>query len=351
MKVLFFDSLMPKGHKPINNKYIGILCKMGIELYVCEPESWFNSSEDIRIVEGDWSVPQSEEVGKAKYRKRIVQNIRKLRKTIENLNPDIIYFASYDIIATFFAIPYLYKYRSKIILQEHNNVDQLINNRIKFVIYNTYKNLFSHFVLEPYIKEKLIDIGVRDQLVCVVPHPITGEYYEGHDNEKLVVGLSNSNDETTVNQMIEAQEKTHCFDSTECKFVIKSKSLSYKDEHLEIFNGWISAEDYQYFSHKCEFFIIPFSMSNFSYRVSNVFMEAVSNSKRIIVSRTPLTEYYSNKYPHICEIFDDISQIPKIVRNTNEHEYIESRKVFINDHSDDTIAKAFNDAFEIKVKQ
>ena len=339
MKILFFDSLFPRGHININSNYINLL-QSKIEMFICARKGWFECNVNVKYVDANWFYPSEVKCSNFIYRLRVFLNCIKLRKIIEEVKPDIVYVASYDIVSFFLAFPFLYFCRNKIILQEHNNVDQL-DNRVKSLLYSFYKNKLNHFVLEDYIKERLIQLNVKGHLIHVVPHPLPKAADFEQDTERLIVGLSNSNDEGIVSNVFKEYQNTNFLKDLKYKLVIKAKKLSYNDEYLKIFNGWITKEEYTNYSKNSSFYIIPFSTKGYSYRVSAVLLEAISNGKFILASNFLLAKFYANKYPGICQIFDEPSEIPFLIKSINKKQYFESRRRFIADHSDESIKKAF----------
>lgn len=339
MKLLFFDSLFPRGHININSNYIKLL-QPNIEVFICARKGWLDYNEELKYVDANWFYPSEEKCSIFIYRLRVFFNCIKLRRIIKEVKPDIVYVASYDIVSFFLAFPFLYCYRNKIVLQEHNNVDQL-DSRVKSFLYSFYKNKLNHFVLEEYIKERLIQLNVKGHLIYVVPHPLPKAADFGQDKERLIVGLSNSNDESVVSKLFKEYKNTSFLKDLKYKLVIKAKKLSYNDEYLKIFNGWITKEEYIKYSKNSSFYIIPFSTKDYAYRVSAVLLEAISNGKFVLASNFLLAKFYAKKYPGICHIFNEPSEIPSLIKSVNRKQYFESRRLFIADHSDESITKAF----------
>lgn len=346
MKILFFDALFPRGHKTINNAYLGSMLKMKAEVYVCAEDGWFDMIDNCHLVKKPWIRPSENTKSKWVYRKNIIVNFKLLKNAIQEINPDIIYIASYDILSFIFSFPGLIKYRNKIFLQEHNNVDQL-QNRVKKLVYDLFKNIFHHFVFEEYIKNRLIELGVKENLISIVPHPVPPASFDAvlAQERTTAIGLSNSNDEEIIEAFLAEQKKSHFLDSSNTVVILKSKRINYSDDHLKIFSGWINDAEYTKWCRACSSFIIPFSKNGYSYRVSCVFMEAISNNKTIIASRFPLVEYYSEKYPGVCKIFDNVYEIASLLKNCDNDKYQSARKQFILEHSDSSIVNAFRKAF------
>ena len=319
---------------------------MGLDVYLCSNEDWFADNDKIHLLKGDWVKPWENNKSRFKYRFRVVKLFEKLLRIIEEIKPDIVYIASYDIISLSFIYKKLLKYKDIIYLQEHNNVDQL-NNRFKYFFYSRYKNSFKHLVFEDFIKERLLILGVKAELLFVVPHPIPSSFDSGLNkcSKKWMVALSNSNSEIIIDAIINNQKRTRFLDSSGFRVIVKSKKYDYSDDSLTVFKGWIDESDYLNYCNSCSYFLIPFSKDDYSYRVSNVFMEAISNKKRIICSNFPLAEFYSKEYHNLCKIFKDVEEIPNLLQDNNDC-YLQDRSRFLRDHSDKRIAEMFDVAFK-----
>ena len=347
MKILFFDSLFPRGHISINSRYINLL-RNNNEIVICSKSGRFECIDGLEYVDANWYYPNENEIKSSFYRWGIFKNCFKLAKVIEEIKPDIVYIASYDIISFFFALPFLFPYRNIIVLQEHNNIDQL-ENKIKNIVYSFYKNHFHHFVLEEYIRERLIRLNVQPHLVHVIPHPLPQAVKIGQSGENLIIGLSNSNDENIINNLFIKFQNSPLLQKLQYKIVVKAKNINYADKNLKIFKGWITKDEYMNYCGQSNYYIIPFSKS-YSYRVSAVFLEAVSNGKYILASRFALADYYSKKYPGLCQIFDDVGEIPTLIERTDRVQYLKARKRFILDHSDLIITEKFTDVLNKIIK-
>ncbi len=349
MKILFFDSRLPKGHFSINRKYLRIMSKFS-NINLCADSSLADDINNIEVININWAQNSNKN---SSYSNRInsLCNIIKVSRVINKTNPDIIYVASYDIITWFVSCPLLFKFRDRILIQEHDNIDQL-HNRLKYRLFSLYKNLFRHLVFEEYIKDRLLELGVHENMVYVIPHPvpkIEGIIAEAKDNN-LIIGLSNSNSEYLIEDIVRCQKENHILQKTGHKMILKSKNIKYNDSFLVCLNGWISSEDYKNWCSECNSFLIPFPKNGYSYRVSNVFMEAVSLKKHIIASRFPLAEFYSKKYPGLCSIYDNPDRIIELL-NVNNYNFEVSRNKFLEDHSDEKIEQCFKEIFETIIKE
>lgn len=77
-----------------------------------------------------------------------------------------------------------------------------------------------------------------------MPHPLPKATEFEQDKDRLIVGLSNSNDEGVVKKIFKEYKNTNFLRDLKYKLAIKAKKLSYNDEYLRILNGWITKEEY-----------------------------------------------------------------------------------------------------------
>lgn len=79
MKLLFFDSLFPRGHININNNYINLL-QSSIEMIICARTGWFEYNKNIKYVDANWFYPSEKKCNNFIYRLKVFSNYIKLKK-------------------------------------------------------------------------------------------------------------------------------------------------------------------------------------------------------------------------------------------------------------------------------
>ncbi len=337
MKLLYFDSLFSEGHKQFNNRYISIMRSMGINVIVLAPPGWFDecyeSVSGFRFFTGKECTEK-----KVSSRVKVLFNCLNLFKSGQMKETDVIYFASYDIIVFFIFFLLISRYKSKIVLQQHNNVDQLCN-MVKRLVFSLFSNKVRHFVFEDYIGKELENYGVDSTRIFVIPHPLPHpdniDAYKGTKCNK-VFGPSNSNSESIIDELVSLHERKKTLNGIGATILLKSQSISYDDTILKVSPGWIDKQMYYKLMAESGFLFLPFSPSKYTYRVSNSFFEGVIYRKKIITTRFMLAEYYEKKYPNICRIVDNLEDLRNAILT---YERIDNKSLneFVNDHSDDVI--------------
>lgn len=329
MKILFYDSLMPKGHFMVNSSFLKAFCKFGFSVDVISRNDLVKDTDCIRL--NGWILP------KQTQQKRFdeIINYFKLRNYLKKTSYDVIYIASYDICTFMLAFVILFKWRNRIIIQEHNNIDQL-SNRVKLSMYKTYMNCVYHFVFEDSFKVYLENIGIKGHKIFVVPH-ICNDFpieYRKH-KDTVVISVSASNDDKEIMEILENESLKTKLYKNNIKLIIKSKKISYENDNIRVFSGWLENEElaslYNQASH-----VMLFFPKTYKRRVSAVFMEAISRGKYVISKNIPLIENYKEQYPGICSFYrhtDEVSEILGYDIDCYKHD----REQFIHNHCQDTV--------------
>lgn len=336
MKILFYDSLMPKGHFMVNSSFLKAFCKLGFSVDVISRNDLVKDTDCIQL--NGWILP------KQTQQKRFdeIINYFKLRNYLKKTSYDVIYIASYDICTFMLAFVLLFKWHNRIILQEHNNIDQL-SNKYKLYMYKTYMNCVNHFVFEDSFKKHLENMGVKSQRLFVVPHICNDFPLEPYRNkDTVVISVSSSNDDQEIKEILENESlKTKLYQNN-IKLIIKSKEISYENDYIRVFNSWLENEElvslYNQASH-----VMLFFPKTYKRRVSAVFMEAISRGKFVISKKIPLIENYKEQYPGICSFYRHIDELSEIMDFDVEC-YKYDRERFIYDHCQDTVNQYLNHA-------
>lgn len=341
MNILFFDSLMPKGHDYINKRLVEAMVANGYRVTVASHND-YGLSENVDRIKGiEWVVPEDKpSLARMDSFRNFIKLIMYLRK---NDKFDIVYIASYDI-CVFLPVSFLlHRWRKKVIIQEHNNLDHLAN-RWKRYMYRIFKNCFHHAVFEESFKDYLIQNGVKDEYVHVIPHACDDYPDYLLNNNRNVISLSGSNDPRIVEEVIMRQKEKGFLTPNSISLTIKSKTALDGVDNLTVLCGWIT-DDRMEELYKASTYVLLLFPQTYSYRVSAVFMDAVARHRYIIGTEFPLLKYYEGKYPSLCKSFRDIGDLPECFDFDRER-YEEDRRRFIEEHSQMLIQKSFERCFK-----
>ncbi len=343
MKILYLDFLCPKGHLNLDINQINRLSNIG-DIYVVSQKGRYKQlPSNVKNIE-----KKSIEIKPGRIKNRISSLKIMLISAIESrkINHDYIIVSSFETMV--FAIGrYLFKRKDKIILFHHFNTDEL-SIKTKAFFFRTYMNKVRHVVFSEFIKDHLVkEFGIEPSIIFVLPHHMNKILITNNNKkEYLCVGLSNSNDEKLIENIIHKEEKNELFKHMKIKVVLKSKEFEFDNGYLKVVNGYLEKEVYDNFIDKAQSMYMPFP-ANFQFRMSGTLIDALTNCKIVYGSDIPVMRHYSKNYPNICKIVnneDDFIEI--LLLNENKTNYIkqeEEFKKFKIEHSEERIELIFKE--------
>ena len=355
MKVLIVDTQFPKGHKNLNVHLICILSDIRevSELKIFNYEEYYNKND----------MPEKVcfiELRKLFFGRNVyVQYLQSfvnavlIRLRMLCVKYDKAVFFTFDTIS----FPLIRVFcKRPIYLFHHNNTDHL-KNRIKLFLFKLYANNTHHIVFADFIKDYLISVGVRSELVHVVPHPLPLEVknvkmtelrlsiYKNALNERLFLALGHANDEKLIFSIIEYERENHLLEMNGIKLIIRSRidfrMKSVKSIQILSWDDFMPHDQYESLYNVAEGILILYPES-FAYRYSGALQDAF-NSRKIVIGRNiPIVRWFAEKYPHSCFVFADIKDLMAQLckaRIFDEQDY----RQFISIHSDYPIQKKLHE--------
>ena len=342
MKVLFFNCVYRPGHLFFDSKLLGFLSSVTNKLIVLQPANWFNI-ENINISYIDCELRQNK---KTKLKRlstwiRSATNVIRALPKISNEKPDCVVVGEYELSIFSFVFPLLLMRCKKIILVQHNNIDQLTNSKIKRMLFSLYKNKVYHCVLEPFIKDYIVgEYNIIDSRIFCWPYPIgetTDDPRMNTCKQYNIIGLSQSNDENQIEELIKLEEEQKVFEKNKLRVLLKSKRNEYDDGYLKVLKGWICDEDYQRYYNSANSVLVAFPPS-YQFRVSATLIEAFAKHLPVIGADIMLINYYHKAYPDICMIYNSKTFVDELKNCTKNTEDMNREfKDFSVAHSDDYI--------------
>lgn len=298
MKILFLDFLYPNGHTRLNTLLIEYLSSFSNVIVPIPDGHYEKVALKAEVIEDDvFKI----EAGKVRSRLSTLRIMWQSAALVRKKKPDYIFISSYDTLT--FAIGRLFFPRNqKIFLLHHNNIDQL-SNRIKRWAFSSYLNKVKHLVFEDFIKSYLMDkYNLNGDSIQILPHPLYINSVRNDDKPIYdCVGLSNSNNETIISQIIELEKKEAVFSKGNRKVILKSKTQEFDNGNLKIVRGYLNSDLYDHYINNSRSIYIPFPLS-YKNRMSGTLVDALSNEKIVFGSDIPLIKSYSLKYPEICKV-------------------------------------------------
>lgn len=311
MKILFVDLIYDvKTHHNMNVELINGLRSIG-EVDVFAKRDYYvkDELEDVNLIE--YCNLKEEK----RYLHKILNSLKIMYRTacLDRKNDyDYIWVSTFETKA--FAIGrFLFKDLDKVYLMHQNNTDALSMSPWNMKLFNTYKMKVHHVVAEKFFAVYLQEeCGISESRAHYLPHPA----YKMVSAEKITyecAGLSNTNDESLIKDIIEKEKNLHILKETGKKVILRSKIEEYDDGYLKVIKGYLKEQDYRRLFLSSKKIYMPFPQS-FRYRISGTLIEAMSARKRVIATSIALVEEYRDRYPGCCEVADDADTFFEILK-------------------------------------
>ena len=339
MKILYVNFAYDTwGHKNLDENYIRILSRFA-QVWVIARKGWYNSLPDnVTLVEYN---PQciSE-----KCNNKILKHV--LSVLVMNFSRELLQKEKFDylIAGTFDTLTLVVAKKWFLpectYIMHHNNTDLLSRTFYK-IVFNSYKNRFYYIVQEKFIKDQLVRMeNLETNKVVILPHPVNVNKKE-NSKDKIYdyVGISNSNDENAVKELIRLENAFQFLKKGRVTMLLRSKKEEYSDDYLTVIKGYLSSEQYEkYISNaKCILILFP---DSFKYRESGSIIDALSNKIPVVGSNILIVKEYSDRYPNICKVYNNIQELPHLLKELemiSDEEKEKDFSRFIEEHSDGNI--------------
>lgn len=312
MNVLFCELLYPKTHARSNSFYINCMAELDLSLFVMAPENFYslkNASVKLLPIE-----ELHRKKGRINYRINEFKYMKHILNAVKKYKIDKIILASSDYAMLPFLLFRLPK-RCECFLIHHAELDVLETNKIKRIIFDSFRNKIHHLVFEPFIADFLNhNLKIEDFRVHIMPHSLN-KNIDSVSNSKFycdLAGLSNSNDENFIDDLIKLEQQTGKLKEIGKKIILKSVNHEFDDGYLKVFRGHLPDEEYNMIISGAQRIFMPFE-NNFGYRESGTLMDALSNGKYVIASDIPLMQNYIHLYPTLCSIYHTAEDVINII--------------------------------------
>lgn len=353
MKVLYIDPTSPKGHKNYNYGLLRNISKFcDIDLYI--RENYLNLNEiNFRNVK---YIP-NKYIPEILHERNMNQNVFRILsrfyqfllvvnlKRIFNLKHyDLIVFSSVEIISFSIATYFI---NNRIIFVDHG-VSNISTSKLRLLSWQHIRKGIEVIALEDYIKEYLeTKIGIMN-VVNVVKHPIPN--FENRlissknkkHNEVIIFAPGLSNDEKLLEQLINSQD----FIPQGIRVIARSKKHNIFNNKLEIYSNRISEEDYYNLMEQSDFVLLPYG-SDYNFKTSGVFFEAIHFKKPILIHAINTLKEYKEEYPDAIELFETMNELFEMLKNyqncSPSRDYDFSK--ISDDYSDEFITAQLKNSF------
>lgn len=335
MKISIIDTVFPIGHKDLNNKLISLLPKKDNNILVINNGDFFEEQDLENVSFQNFKL-------KGQQKKFIWTIILQILNYIgiwfklSKRKDDIKFFFTFENIS--FAFARILFLKSRNILFHHNNTDYLKVWYVRF-FFKSYMNTVQHVVFSDFIKKRLVEIGVEENRIFVLTHPITkNRSVENDEGEKnLFLGLGYASDVNLFKEIIEFEDKNKLLKTNNIRLVLRSSSFEYDNDNISFFQGHLSIEEYQNLNSMATgiLFLYP---PEYKYRYSGGIVDALGYKKVIIGTSIPVMLHFKELYPNVCHSFETIEELFTIMINAKNliHD-ADNYKSFLENHDDSKV--------------
>ncbi|MFH4534584.1 hypothetical protein WMQ26_15045 [Vibrio diabolicus] len=280
---IFIEPKCCSGHVELYKELIRTKLSSGTVLFVSTSD-YLRNFDDLEV--DKHVINTIDASNKLLYRLQQILFLFKVALLLRNISYKECIFLSYENISFF---PFSYT-NNRILVVEHNNIDQLLSSKFKSLFYRLTSNDVEHIVFEGYIgeyitskynkKHSVLEHPKR-RIVALEPNEIDRDYIfcpSGDASYDFLIKLSKY---CKDNNLLLITKDNYDL-SQECD-VIQKKFFSNYDS---IFKN-------------AKYIAIGV---DFSYRVSGVFYEAIANDKRVILNDCIFSSNVKLKYNKNIEI-------------------------------------------------
>lgn len=351
MKLLFLDFCFFRGHHNLNIKLLEILSKK-YEVEVISKSGYYSESDKFKLMnvafnEYNFSflnIKSGPLINRLKIAIIMIITALKIRKRRGKLFVVGFENITYGILGILFRNNNTY-------LIHHQNTDEL-TNKLKYKIFSSYKNKVNHVGLDQFIAEYLVEnIRINSEKVFYINHPIAHtnekviEYQNIQCDKKIFVGLSGSNDESIIENLIKDSKSGRLKMDKNVKIIVKSKKFNYESESLTVFNKYLSNEEYDDYIKNAFGFLLLFP-KDFQHRMSGTLIDSLKSKRIVIGTDIPCVKAFNSRYPKICYTISDFNDMDKISTDKLYNNPLNSEfEKFKENHSDSMILKQFERMF------
>jgi len=241
--------------------------------------------------------------------------------------------------------------KKKVVLFEHYNVDSIQTIR-QYKQFNKFCNSFNHIVFAPYIKDYLIDIGVQEDKVFYVPHPLFNANVpaaQRSSDRRTMLCPGNSNEEDILKAIVDYEEQYHILEQNQINMILriqKGSMLCSSSKNISFWQGYVSAEEYERKYNDADGILITYPTS-YKYRFASVILNALTKHKIVYGNDVMIVQYFAEKYPKNCYCFSSIQELFSQIVDAKLFDEAE-RDQFMIDNSEVSVMKALRDCLEWK---
>ncbi len=335
--ILFIDLFSEFGHNNLNKSYINKLIEIGLKVDLVLKENYI---EELGLPHHllKYSIPLryfKYDTGKLRVRYNEIKKLRHISGKIDFQSYDYVFFSSFDEISLFLA-----GIKGNLILLNHANVAGFDNFIKRFFLKQLSKRA-TFIVFHNFIKNRFTQFGKFK--VEVESLGLSSPYYKSENHEIILAGINkklgspifthiifvptgSKYASTFFTQVIKNADFLSFLQENQILLVIKDNSLTSDSANIIILKDFISEEKYKALFLESSIILIKYP-SSFTYRVSAVFFECLSNQKPTLISDI---ESFRSYEPHFTynpyfkdqrDLIEGIKSLISQIANTSFRPY------------------------------
>ena len=325
-EIILLDTLAPIGHKDINEFYIDKLKDSFNLTYMSRVDY---PSKQLCDKYRRLDIKEKYYKGQSPLKKRLGYLLTLFSiKANSKRKIDTMIFLSYDIISfgVFSLLNRRFISNHKIYLFNHNNIDELINSKIKRFFLKLIPKDVSFLCYEDFITEYLKNNLNRNAIT--LRHNLNHyklEYKQNNINPEVkkffnddaiyIVALSGNDISGAVINSIKELDKSNVLMNKNIKIFIKNKKLVYNSDYVYVCNDYMSDNDYSYALSHCNYILLPYDVDEFKYRVSGLFFDSLTFKKPVIATKTLFMEHLIQKFGIFGYFYDKDESFNTLIKN------------------------------------
>ena len=313
MNVLLIDYRSPQGHEPYLRIQIKSLLEQGFNVKCVLKEGYGNIeeiSEDLSL----FYIPSALYIDGKGLKKRLsyIIILRYIKKRIDERKWDAIILTSYEVLSLS-----LYRPFNKVMIINHNNINDVENNFIKRTCFKLLPKNYKHIVFNSYIADKVEEMtNIRP---IIIPHGLPKVKFNVSESilEKLhckrktflFSPSKNSTEASLLEQFCNSVQFNNYLEEKGLTLIVRRK-IKVEDRFIKnyhVIERYLSDDEYYTLMTNSLACIICYGDS-FKYRVSGTLFECMSLNIPALVSTNESLVVYQ-KHARYNMFFSSVSDI------------------------------------------
>lgn len=307
VKILLIDLVSWKEHISYNNYWIKTLNTIGVSYDFACIDGYANLLTDLKAskiynIEGH--------LGNCGY-KNSIKVLLKLYRMIDCNHYNWLIFTTVNKMS-FISSPFFSNSRSVLVSHVWPHIPNIVHKSI----YKIIDRRHTLVCLDNFLKKWLDTRGIKTTLVV---HPIPYDRYIQKEptilNKQFTIfSPSKGVDKEFVSKIINNEEFNRWLSEKKIKLLMRSNDIEYYDTNIQICKGYIDQNQYNTLFNTSNAILIAYPTS-FQTRVSNVFYEAVSAEKPIILKNGTHLDNYLDISEDGIYSFNDITSLKESINS------------------------------------